>query len=205
MCLQKVVLLIINAYIGDNMRQILIKRFFCIVICILIASITIFFWISHKKEQIIDRSNAIGVSVEFSGPKTFFIKEDSVTYCYDMSISGVKFVRYYISVDEPGVNVKKGEVIVNIQPEGKNQNLVRGSYDDTRIVITDDGKEEPLYSGSFFVCNNEFEESSLVFTGVLDAEQDTIDAYNRVSKLVPVEDLKQYYNRALTLCNQLNE
>ena len=187
------------------MRQIIIKRIFCIVICILIASMTIFFWISHRKKMIIDRSNAVGVHIEFSGPKTFFIKEGPVTYCYDMSISGVKFVRYYISVDEPGVKVKKGEVIVNIQPEGNNHNLVRGSYDDTRIVIADDGKEEPLYSGSFFVCNDEFEESSLVFTGMLDAEQDTIDAYNHVSKLVPVEKLKQYYNRALTLCNQLNE
>ena len=57
----------------------------------------------------------------------------------------------------------------------------------------------------FFVCNDNFDRESLVTKGWIDAEQKAIDAYEIVTGYVPIEDLKQYYNRALEICNQLNE
>lgn len=185
------------------MRQIIIKRIFCIVICILIASMTIFFWISHRKKMIIDRSNAVGVHIEFSGPKTFFIKEGAVTYYYNLGISEVDFIKYDISVEEPGIKVKEGDLIVSIKKRHNNE--IQGSYDDSRIVLKEDGSEKLSFSSMFFVCNDNFDRSSLVTTGWIDAEQKAIDAYEIVIGYVPIENLKQYYNRALTLCNQLNE
>ncbi len=186
------------------MQQRLLKKIICIAFCAFIIVVTVFFRMSHKKEMIIEKANKAGLSVEFSGPKIFFIKEGPVTYCYDLKMSGVKFIKYDISVEESGVKVKEGDLIVSIKRRD-HDNEIQGSYDDSRIVVTDDGTEKVLFSSMFFVCNDNLDRESLVTKGWIDAEQKAIDAYEIVTGYVPIEELKQYYNRALEICNQLNE
>ena len=187
------------------MQRKILGKIFLIVICILFIAVTIFLRMSHKKEMVIEKVNKVGLSVEFSGPKIFFIKEGPVTYCYDLKMSGVKFIKYDISVEESGVKVKEGNLIVSIKKGRKHENEIQGSYDDSRIVVTDDGTEKVSFSSMFFVCNDNFDRESLVTKGWIDAEQKAIDAYEIVTGYVPIEELKQYYNRALEICNQLNE
>jgi len=185
------------------MQRKILGKIILIVIGILFIVVTIFFVMSHKKEMIIEKANKAGLNVEFSGPKIFFIKEGPVTYCYDLEISGVKFNKYDISVEESGVKVKEGNLIVSIK-RNKHENEIQGSYDDSRKVITDDGTEKALFSSMFFVCNDNFDRASLVTKGWIDAEQKAIDAYEIVTGYVPIEELKQYYKRAMDICDQLN-
>ncbi|MBR4356935.1 MAG: hypothetical protein IKQ00_03335 [Butyrivibrio sp.] len=185
------------------MQRKILNRIVIIVICIGIVTMTIFFWGSYKKEKIIKKANEAGVNIEFSGSKIFCIKEGAVTYYYNLGISEVDFIKYDISVEEPGIKVKEGDLIVSIKKRHNNE--IQGSYDDSRIVLKEDGSEKLSFSSMFFVCNDNFDRSSLVTTGWIDAEQKAIDAYEIVIGYVPIENLKQYYNRALTLCNQLNE
>ena len=186
------------------MQRRILGKFLLIAICILFIMVTIFFVMSHKKEMIIEKVNKAGLNVEFSGDKIFYIKEGPVTYWYDLEISGVKFIKYDIFVEESGVKIKEGDLIVSIKRRD-HDNEIQGSYDDSRIVVTDDGTEKVLFSSMFFVCNDNFDRESLVTKGWIDAEQKAIDAYEIVTGYVPIEDLKQYYNRALEICNQLNE
>lgn len=189
--------------VGGNMQRKILGKIILIVIGILFIVVTIFFVMSHKKEMIIEKANKAGLNVEFSGPKIFFIKEGPVTYCYDLEISGVKFIKYDISVEESGVKVKEGNLIVSIKRH-KHENEIQGSYDDSRKVITDDGTEKALFSSMFFVCNANFDRVSLVTKGWIDAEQKAIEAYESVTGYVPIEELKQYYKRAMDICDQLN-
>ena len=87
----------------------------------------------------------------------------------------------------------------------KNGKQIEGSYHDKRVVIEEDGTEKAMYSGMFFISNRNFDRSSLVTTGWIDAEQKAIEAYEAVTGYVPIEELKQYYNRALEIRNQLND
>lgn len=190
--------------VGGNMQRKILGKIILIVIGILFIVVTIFFVMSHKKEMIIEKANKAGLNVEFSGPKIFFIKEGPVTYCYDLEISGVKFNKYDISVEESGVKVKEGELIVSIKRKNKDGSQIKGRFHDTRIVIDDEGNEEILYSSMSFRCNSNFDRSSLVLSGVLDAAQKAIEAYENVTGYVPIEELKQYYKRAMDICNQLN-
>lgn len=187
------------------MPQKVLKKIICIVFFAFIIAVAIYFFINYKKEMITEKANKAGESVEFSGYKNFSIKEGAITYFYTLGIAKVKFIKYEIVVEEPDKKVKKGELTVSVQNKDKDGKQIEGSYDDTRTLIADDGTEKNMHSGMFFICNNNFDRSSLVTTGWIDAEQKAIEAYESVTGYVPVEELKQYYNRALTICNQLNE
>ena len=168
--------------------------------------ITIFIWVRHnKKEVVFEKACEYGYKIEFSDSTMFHINEGAVTYYYSLGLTGINFIKYDIKIEEPGVKVKEGELIVSIKRKNKDGSQIKGRFHDTRIIIDDEGNEEILYSGMSFRCNSNFDRSSLVISGVLDAEQKAIDAYENVTGYVPIEELKQYYNRALEICNQLNE
>ncbi len=175
-------------------------------ICILfIVGIVILFLIRHtKKEMVLEKAREHGYSIEFSDSTMFYINEGAVTYYYSLDMSGINFIKYDIKIEEPGVKVKEGELIVSIKRKNKDGSQIKGRFHDTRIVIDDEGNEEILYSSMSFRCNSNFDRSSLVLSGVLDAEQKAIEAYENVTGYVPIEELKQYYNHALTICDQLN-
>ena len=187
------------------MQQRVLKKIILIVFCVFIIAVTLFFIMNYRYEAILEKAFKAGESAEFSGYRNFSVKEGPVTYFYKLGIADVKFVKYEIVVEEPDVEVKKGELIVSVQNRDKNGKQIEGSYHDKRVVIEEDGTEKAMYSGMFFISNRNFDKSSLVTTGWIDAEQKAIEAYESVTGYVPVEELKQYYNRALTICNQLNE
>lgn len=160
--------------------------------------------VKEIKEKAISNAKYYGYSIEFIDEKTFCIKKDEVKYNFCIDTSGVKFDYCEFYVEEENVNVKEGDVLIKIKDMGNDEIKVR--YDDTRIVILDDGTEEGKFSGSYFISNTEFEKESLSAPdNLIDGEHKVKKAYNKIMHLTTIDNLKEHYNQALTICNQLNK
>lgn len=159
---------------------------------------------AQVKERAVETLEKMGYSVELIEEKKFCIEEDGVKNYFYIDHSDVCFDKCEFEVKEEGVKVKEGEILISIRYKDSDNVSVR--YDDTRVLIQDDGTEELMYSGSYFVSNTDFDEESLVIdTFIPDDKQKSIDAYNTVMKYTTVEVLKDHYNEALTICKALNE
>ena len=187
------------------MQQRVLKKIILIVFCIFIIAVTLFFIMNYRYEAILEKTYKAGEPAEFSGYRNFSVKEGAVTYFYKLEIADVKFVKYEIVVEEPDREVKEGEITVSVRNKDKKGNRIVGRYDDTRVVIEEDGTEKYMYSGMSFISNRNFDRSSLYTKGLLDAEHKAIEAYEAVTGYVPIEELKRYYNRALEIRDQLND
>ena len=189
-----------------------------ITILLLIFSVGIRCYMNRekvKKEKAIEEQKAIenaiienaknyGYTIEFTDEKTFCMKKDEVKYSFCIDTSGVTFDYCEFYVEEENVNVKEGDVVLKIKDMGNGEIKVR--YDDTRIVILDDGTEEGKFSGSFFISNTEFSKDSLVDPdNLIDGEHKVKKAYDKIMRLTTIDNLKEHYNKALAICNQLNE
>lgn len=160
--------------------------------------------VKEIKEKAISNAKYYGYSIEFIDEKTFCMKKDEVKYNFCIDTSGVKFDYCEFYVEEENVNVKEGDVLIKIKDMGNDEIKVR--YDDTRIVILDDGTEEGKFSGSYFISNTEFEKESLSAPdNLIDGEHKVKKAYNKIMHLTTIDNLKEHYNQALTICNQLNK
>ena len=156
------------------------------------------------KEKAIENASKNGYSVQLVDEKKFYIEKDGVKYVFSINASGVCFDECEFKAQEEGVKVKEGEVILTIRSVDDGNVQVR--YDDTRIVLLDDGTEEGMFCGSYFISNTDFDKESLIIDYFLpDAEQKSIDAYEWIMKFITVEGLKEQYNKALSICEQLNE
>ncbi len=156
------------------------------------------------KEKAISNAKNYGYTIEFTDEKTFCMKKDEVKYSFCIDTSGVRFDYCEFYVEEENVNVKEGDVVLKIKDIGNDEIKVR--YDDTRIVILDDGTEEGKFSGSFFISNTEFSKDSLVAPdNLIDGEHKVKKAYDKIMRLTTIDNLKEHYNQALAICNQLNE
>ena len=100
--------------------------------------------------------------------------------------------------------VKKGTITIMITDLG--DGMVDVFYDDSIVIIQDDGTEEGMYSGGYFISNTEFAEKSLTAPeNLIDGEHKVKKAYDRIMRFTTIENLKEHYNQALEICKQLNE
>ncbi len=156
------------------------------------------------KEKAINNARAYGYSIEFTEDKTFSMEKDETKFCFQICADGVIFDYCEFPVEEENVNVKEGDVVVCVMNEENDKLNV--SYSDSRIVLLDDGTEEPMFSASYFISNKDFDENSLTAPDTLiDGEHKVKKAYDKIMRLTTKEKLKEHYNEAITICNQLNE
>jgi len=156
------------------------------------------------KEKAISNAQKYCYTIEFTDEKEFCIKKDDVNYYFRIDTSGTCFDRCKFAVEEENVTVKNGTVILTIKDLGDGN--VDVDYDDSRIIVLDDGTEEGMYSGGYFISNTEFDENSLVAPDTLiDGEHKVKKAYDKIMRFTTKEKLKEHYNQALAICNQLNE
>lgn len=155
------------------------------------------------KEKAISNAQKYCYTIEFTDEKEFCIKKDDVNYYFRIDTSGVCFDECEFEVQEEGVKVKEGAILISIRHKDNNNLSVR--YDDTRIVLLDDGTEEAMYSGMSFISNTDFDKESFVINSfVPDAEQKALEAYDTIMEYTSVDKLKKQYNQALAICDQLN-
>ncbi len=155
------------------------------------------------KEKAIDNASKNGYNAEFIEKKKFFIEDNEVKYYFLIDASGVCFDECEFEVQEDGVKVKDGALLISIRHKDNNNISVR--YDDTRIILLDDGTEKAMYSGMFFISNTDFDKESFVINSfVPDAEQKALEAYNTIMKYTSADKLKKEYNQALAICKLLN-
>lgn len=156
------------------------------------------------KRMAVNNAQKYGYAIEFTDEKTFCMKKDDVKYSFCIDVSGICFDCCEFAVEEENVTVKKGTVILTITDLGDGN--VDVDYDDTRVIIADDGTEEPMFSGSYFISNTDFDKESLVIQPqIIDDKQKSIDAYDKIMRFITVDELKEQYNKALAICKQLNE
>lgn len=158
---------------------------------------------AQVKEKAINNAKACGYSIEFTEDETFCMEKDDVKYSFCISASGVCFDYCEFIKIEKDINVKEGEVMLKIKnlEDGK----IKVRYDDTRVIIADDGTEDPMFSGSYFISNTDFDKESLVIQPqIIDDKQKSIDAYDKIMRFITVDELKDQYNKALAICKQLN-
>lgn len=162
--------------------------------------------IERQKELVIDKAfvNAEkrGYHVQYVEEKKLCVEENNVKYYF--IADSKKAILYYCEypVEEEGVEVKEGEVMISILYE--DEDTVSVGYDDMRVIIQEDGTEEMMYCGGYFICNKDFEELSIKGPSIVDGYQKALDAYTWVKKFTTLEDLKDHYNKALAICEQLN-
>ena len=159
---------------------------------------------AHVKEKAIGNASKNGYSIQFDDEKTFCYEEDGVKYYFCIEASGICFDKCEYNVVEDGVEVKEGEIIITIRDAGDDN--VNVGYYDTRVIVLDDGTERDRWSIGYFISNKDYEENSLepnyfVPDGEFKMEQD----YKTIMKFTTVEDLDEHYNKALSICNRLNE
>ncbi len=158
---------------------------------------------AQVKEKAIDKASKNGYNAEFIEKKKFFIEDNEVKYYFLIDASGVCFDECEFEVQEDGVKVKDGALLISIRHKDNNNISVR--CDDTRIILLDDGTEKAMYSGMFFISNTDFDKESFVINSfVPDAEQKALEAYNTIMKYTSADKLKKEYNQALAICKLLN-
>lgn len=159
---------------------------------------------SSIKEKAINNAKKYGYSIEFTDEDTFSMEEAQVKYSFRIDVSGICFDRCTFAVEEENVTVKEGTVMLTIKDLGNGN--VDVDYDDSRILLSEDGTEELMFSGADFISNSDFDKETLVIDpNKIDDRQKSLDAYTWVMKFVTVDNLKEQYNKALIICNQLNE
>ena len=159
---------------------------------------------ARLKEKAIDNMKQNGYSSEFIEEKKFYIENNGVKYYFLIDDSGVVFDSCEFFVEEENVAVKEGTIEITITDF--RDGTVNTFYHDTRVKVLSDGTEEKNYSTGNFTSNKEFDKSSLVINSfVPDAEQKALEAYDTIMEYTSVDKLKEQYNQALAICNQLNE
>ena len=103
------------------------------------------------------------------------------------------------------MEVKEGSVTISIEEYFKDKEKLQISCDDNRIVVLDSGEEEQKLAHNFFVIDKEFEKLSIVHKGLVDGEGKAKKSYNYTMQFVTPEELKEYYNKAISIRDQLNE
>ena len=179
------------------------------IFLIAIASVGIHFQQDKVKKQEAQKlDNAVanvekkGYHVQAVDGKKFYIEKDGVKYYFTPDSDGVKLYYCEYPVEEENVKVKEGEVLIKIYC--KDDDTVSVAYHDMRVIIQDDGTEEGMYCGGYFICNKDFEESSIEGSAIIDGYQKALDAYTWIKKFTTLEELKEQYNKALAICEQLN-
>ncbi len=158
---------------------------------------------AQVKEKAIKNAKACGYSIEFTEENAFCMEKEDIEYCFQIDPAGVIFDYCEFPVEEENVNVKKGNVVICIMNEENDKLNV--SYSDSRIILLDDGTEEPMFSASYFISNTEFDENSLTAPDTLiDGEHKVKKAYDKIMRFTTIENLKEHYNQALAICKQLN-
>ena len=160
---------------------------------------------SQKQVEIHNKGDALGVYLEFIDKKNFFIDMDSSQYYYYINSSGVIFDKCVIDVFEPEVQVVDGEVNITVENFERDRNKRRVRIDDSRKIIDKEGKEKRHFMHSFYICGKDFSRDSIVAGEELDAKHKADKAYNAVNKYLSSEDLKSYYDQAISLENQFND
>ena len=156
------------------------------------------------KEKAVVNAQKLNCSIEFTDEKDFCIEKDDVKYYFRVDISGVHLDYCEFAVKEEKITVKKGTITIMITDLG--DGMVDVFYDDSRVIIQDDGTEEGMYSGGYFISNTEFAEKSLTAPeNLIDGEHKVKKAYDRIMRFTTIENLKEHYNQALEICKQLNE
>jgi hypothetical protein len=130
------------------------------------------------------------------------IEDNNAKFIYKMGLFDVKFEECEIHVQEDGAVVKKGDAIVRISEDWED---VKVRIEDTRVLIGENGEDVECLSLMYFLINKDFDESSVYSRVKIDNEQKTKDAYNLALKFLSLEELKGYYNKSLSICEQLNE
>ena len=159
---------------------------------------------AQVKEKAIENASKNGHSIQFDDEKTFCFEEDGVKYSFRIEASGICFDECEYNVVEEGVEVKEGEIIITIRDVG--DDTVNVGYYDTRVIVLDDGTERDRWSIGYFISNKDYDEDSLepnyfVPDGEFKMEQD----YKKIMNFTTAEDLDEHYNKALSICEQLNE
>ncbi|RKM55283.1 hypothetical protein D6853_11225 [Butyrivibrio sp. X503] len=185
------------------------KTFFIKKYLILISMLTIFgltACASGNMTSIKENAKENGYDLESVDDKTVCVEDGEAKYYYTVGAFGASFDRCEITVEEEGVEVKEGEIVVAISDGGKNKRRV--NVDDSRIVKSEDGKEINRCEKRSFVSDEEFEESSVeseeADDGVDDGKGNARKAYEYVKKLLSVTQLKAYYDNALIIRDRLN-
>ena len=156
------------------------------------------------RKKAISNAEKYGYAIGFSDEKIIYMEKDAVKYYFRVDVSGICFYYCKFAVEEENVTLKKGTVILTITDLGDGN--VDVDYDDSRVLISDDGTEVPMYGGGYFVSNKDFDKESFVIDPVrIDGKQKSIEAYDTIMKFITVDDLKEHYNKALSICEQLNE
>lgn len=156
------------------------------------------------KEKALVNAQKSNYSIEFTDEEDFCIKKDDVEYYFRVDTSGVHLDYCEFTVEEENITVKKGTITIMITDLG--DGMADVFYDDSRVIIQDDGTEEGMYSGGYFISNTEFDEESLTAPDTLiDGDHKVKKAYDKIMRLTTIENLKEHYNQALAICNQLNE
>ena len=158
---------------------------------------------AQVKEKVLDNVSKNGYSVEFSDEKTFCFEKDDVRYFFRIDKVGVCFDNCKFAVEKENVSVKEGTVIITITNLGDGK--VDVDYDDTRVVINDDGTEKGMFSGGYFICNDQFEDSSVEGSALIDGEQKARDSHYTITQFITMKELKDHYDQAVDICNQLNK
>ena len=195
----------------NNVIKTIIIIFASISLCVIIALTCVH---AHRetvrkqestiKEKAVENASKNGYSMQFVEEKKLCIEKDGVKYYFCIDASGILFNECEFEVQEEGVKVKEGKVILTIRK--MNDDNIRVGYDDTRIVLLDDGTERDMWAIGYFISNKDYDEDSLepnyfVPDGKFEMEQD----YDIIMKFTTAEVLKEHYNKALSICEQLNE
>lgn len=154
------------------------------------------------KEKAIKNGTKYGYNISFIKRNYFSVEKDGTNFFYKINTSGIDFEKCIFLAEEKGVDVKEGQVEVYI--EDRSDDKIYIWYHDSRLVIRDD-KEEKYYDTGGYICNKNFDEASIEGDSVIDGEQKALDAYHGIMRITTIDDLKEQYNKALTICNQLNE
>ena len=172
------------------------------VIFILASVIAITKIIEHgTKEKAIKNGNSYGYDISFINCNSFCLEKDGIKFFYKINFSRIDFEKCIFLAEEEGVDVKEGQVEIYI--ENKSADKLSILYHDNRLVIRDD-KEEKYYNTGGYICDKNFDEASIEGDAIIDGEQKALDAYWGIMRITTINDLKTYYDQALSICDQLN-
>ncbi|RKM55282.1 hypothetical protein D6853_11220 [Butyrivibrio sp. X503] len=143
-----------------------------------------------------------GYTLNNQNEKILYIEKGGALYYYEVGVFDIHFDKCVIPVKEEDVEVKKGKAEVIISEENKNK--VRVTVHDSRVLINDDGSEEEQYAVTYYICDKKFDSSSIESKTMIDSDVKAKKAYKHVERFLTTEELKDYYNKALTIRDQLN-
>lgn len=188
------------------MKNRLFKGFLVAVIAILIMTGIVFGALKALENQrikiLMEKNGNAAYKLELSDDGYVVAEKENAKYFFKIKPFSIDFTKCEI-IPEDTSEVKEGRVVVYIYNcyRGKKVNV---AYHDNRIVITDKGEEERYSVGNFDI-NTVFDESSMEPTAKIDGETKLKKSYNHITKFITLEELKEYYNTAISIRDQLNE